>query len=178
MADNLFTFLGIFCTFMALFFGAYNFFRFENFDQVRVDNFLQKNGANNKAFVIGHRGSMLEAPENTLAAFRHAAESGADAVEFDVDFSKDGHAIVIHDATVDRTTDSSGRVCDYTLEEIRKLNALGDVFKNRYCEVQLFNIKKQQKFYSLPKRYNKIRCFEQRPFIHQELVGEGGEGTH
>ncbi|CAB3995962.1 glycerophosphodiester phosphodiesterase 1-like [Paramuricea clavata] len=99
----------------------------QDFDQVRVDKFFQKNGANTKAFVIGHRGSTMEAPENTLAAFRHAAENGADAVEFDVDFTKDGHAIVIHDATVDRTTNGTGGVCDYTLQEIRKLNALGDI---------------------------------------------------
>ena len=134
LAANLSTFLGILCALSAILYGAYHFARFEDFDHSRVDRFLQKKGAKNKAFVIGHRGSMLEAPENTLAGFRHAAENGADAVEFDVDFTKDGHAIVIHDATVDRTTDGTGRVCDFTFDEIRKLNALGDLIdiKNRY----------------------------------------------
>jgi glycerophosphoryl diester phosphodiesterase len=139
MADALLTFVGIFCTFFALFYGTCYFVRFETFDQVRVNNFFAKNGKNNPVFVVGHRGSTLEAPENTLDAFRHAAESGADAVEFDVDFSKDGHAIIIHDATVDRTTNSTGRVCDYTLAEIRKLNALGDIFKNRFSEKYTFS---------------------------------------
>ena len=132
MADTLLTFLGIFCTLFAFFYGTFHFLRFEKFDQIRVNNFLRKNAANNHAFVVGHRGSTLEAPENTLVAFHHAAENGADAVEFDVDFTKDGHAIIIHDATVDRTTNSTGSVCEHTLQEIRKLNALGDVFKNRY----------------------------------------------
>ena len=124
------TFVGIFCTFSAIIYGAYHFIRFENFDPVRVHKFLQTNKPNEKGFVIGHRGTTLEGPENTLVAFRHAAESGADGVEFDVDFTKDGHAIIMHDATVDRTTDGTGHVCDYTLEEIRKLNAAGG-FKNR-----------------------------------------------
>ena len=134
VTSNLSTFHGIFCTLSAILYGAYHFACCEEFDQKKVDRFLQKNGAKNGPFVIGHRGSMLEAPENTLAGFRHAAENGADAVEFDVDFTKDGHAVVIHDATVDRTTNGSGRVSDFTLEDIRKLNALGDVtdIKNRY----------------------------------------------
>ena len=133
MADSLLTFFGIFFTLLAIFYGAYHFLRFRDFDTVRVNKFLQKDGAKNKAFVIGHRGAMLEAPENTLDGFRHAAESGADAVEFDVDFTKDGHAIVIHDETVDRTTNGTGKICEITLEEIRKLNALGDIsdVKNR-----------------------------------------------
>ena len=128
-----------FCTLFAFFYATFHFLRFEKFDQIRVNKFLRKNAANNHAFVVGHRGSTLEAPENTLVAFHHAAESGADAVEFDVDFTKDGHAIIIHDATVDRTTNSIGRVCEHTLQEIRNLNALGDVFKNSekytFCQV-------------------------------------------
>ncbi|XP_028395219.1 glycerophosphodiester phosphodiesterase 1-like [Dendronephthya gigantea] len=130
MAEVFLTFFGIFCTLSAIIYGAYILLRFENFDPVRVHKFLQTNRPNKKEFVVGHRGTTLEGPENTLVAFRHAAESGADGVEFDVDFTKDGHAIIIHDATVDRTTDGTGYVSDYTLEEIKKLNAAGD-FKNR-----------------------------------------------
>lgn len=73
--------------------------------------------------VIAHRGSSAYAPENTLAAFTLAAEQEADAIELDVDFTRDGHVIVMHDATIDRTTDGHGRVADLTLDEIRRVDA-------------------------------------------------------
>ncbi len=73
--------------------------------------------------VIAHRGSSAQAPENTLAAFNLAAEQEADAIELDVDLTRDGHVVVMHDATIDRTTDGHGRVNDLTLEEIRRVNA-------------------------------------------------------
>ncbi len=75
--------------------------------------------------VIGHRGARSLAPENTLAAIRAAKTCGADYAEVDVRLSKDGSLVVIHDETVDRTTDRSGRVEDMTLEEIRRLDAGG-----------------------------------------------------
>ena len=73
--------------------------------------------------LVAHRGGSAEAPENTLAAFKMANENGATGVEFDVDFTKDGKAVVIHDSTVDRTTDGSGLVSEFTFDEIRKLDA-------------------------------------------------------
>lgn len=73
--------------------------------------------------VIAHRGSSAYAPENTLAAFKLAAEQDADAIELDVDLTRDGHVVVMHDATIDRTTDGHGRVADLTLEDIRRVDA-------------------------------------------------------
>lgn len=73
--------------------------------------------------LIAHRGGPVYAPENTLAAFQNAIESGADFLEFDVQRTKDGVLVVIHDETVDRTTDGSGKVGDLTLEQIRALDA-------------------------------------------------------
>ncbi len=73
--------------------------------------------------VIAHRGSSAQAPENTLAAFRLAADQHADAIELDVDLTRDGQAIVMHDATIDRTTDGHGRVNDLTREELRRVDA-------------------------------------------------------
>ena len=73
--------------------------------------------------IIAHRGGSAEAPENTLAAFKMAKDNGAYGVEFDVDFTKDGKAVVIHDSTVDRTTNGKGLVGEFTFEEIRKLDA-------------------------------------------------------
>ncbi|MEK9164441.1 MAG: glycerophosphodiester phosphodiesterase family protein [Chloroflexota bacterium] len=73
--------------------------------------------------VIAHRGASAAAPENTLAAFTSAAALGADAVELDVKLSKDGVPIIMHDPTVDRTTDGRGRVADLTLAALKRLDA-------------------------------------------------------
>jgi glycerophosphoryl diester phosphodiesterase len=71
----------------------------------------------------GHRGAMSIAPENTLSSFAAAAEQGANELELDLRLSKDGAIVVIHDATVDRTTDGSGAVSELTLDELRTLDA-------------------------------------------------------
>ena len=73
--------------------------------------------------VIAHRGGAGLWPENTLFAFRNAIGIGADALEFDVHATSDGELVVIHDATVDRTTDGSGRVDEMTWEALRSLDA-------------------------------------------------------
>ena len=74
--------------------------------------------------LVAHRGGAKLAPENTLAAFRQAVEEwGADMLELDVRLTADGEVVVIHDATVDRTTDGSGAVADLTLEELKGLDA-------------------------------------------------------
>jgi len=73
--------------------------------------------------VIGHRGAAGLEPENTLRSIRRAIEIGVDRVEIDVRVTKDGRLVVIHDETVDRTTNGHGYVRDMTFEEIRKLDA-------------------------------------------------------
>ena len=82
--------------------------------------------------VVAHRGFRTRAPENTLAAFEAAVEAGATMVEFDVTRTRDGIPVVIHDDTVDRTTDGTGRVADLTLAEIRALDA-GSRFDARFA---------------------------------------------
>jgi glycerophosphoryl diester phosphodiesterase len=82
--------------------------------------------------VIAHRGASSYAPENTMAAFRLAKEQGADAIEFDVKLTGDGQVIVLHDQTLDRTTDGHGPVDDCSMREIRKLDA-GLRFGSRYA---------------------------------------------
>ena len=76
-----------------------------------------------RPLVIAHRGGAGQWPENTLHAFRNAIESGADALEFDVHATSDGKLVVIHDATVDRTTDGSGRVDGMTWAALQELDA-------------------------------------------------------
>lgn len=75
--------------------------------------------------VWAHRGSSASAPENTMPAFRRAIEAGADGIEFDVQLSSDGHAVVIHDETLTRTTNGVGWVKDYRLAELLTLDASG-----------------------------------------------------
>ena len=73
--------------------------------------------------VIAHRGFSGRAPENTLLAIREAIAIGAEMVEIDVTMTADGHVILLHDETLDRTTSGTGPPTDHTLEEIRELDA-------------------------------------------------------
>jgi glycerophosphoryl diester phosphodiesterase len=72
---------------------------------------------------FAHRGASHEAPANTLAAFTRAAELGADGIELDVQLSRDGKVVVIHNLLVDATTDGKGRVRDKTLAQLKELDA-------------------------------------------------------
>ena len=72
--------------------------------------------------VWAHRGASGYAPENTLDAFRKAIEMGADGIELDVQLTKDGTVVVIHDEVIERVSDGSGLVQDYTYEELKKFN--------------------------------------------------------
>lgn len=71
----------------------------------------------------GHRGNPAEFPENTLSSFRSALDLGVDLIECDVHLSSEGELVVIHDHSLDRTTDGTGLVRDHTLEELRGLDA-------------------------------------------------------
>lgn len=74
-------------------------------------------------WVIAHRGASGHAPENTLAAFRRAVELGAPFIETDLHLSRDARFVVIHDSALQRTTNGRGLVRDFTLAELRKLDA-------------------------------------------------------
>jgi len=76
-----------------------------------------------KPYIFGHRGSPLDSPENTLASFERALQVGADGVEVDVHRTRDGSLVVIHDPTLERTTNGAGRVEDKTLAELKELDA-------------------------------------------------------
>jgi len=73
--------------------------------------------------VIAHRGDVAYAPENTLSAFKQAADKGMDAVEFDVKLTADGQVIVLHDQTVDRTTNGTGNASKLPLAALQELDA-------------------------------------------------------
>jgi glycerophosphoryl diester phosphodiesterase len=74
-------------------------------------------------WIIAHRGASGHAPENTLAAFERAVYLGASFIEADLHLTRDAHFVAIHDATLDRTTNGTGAVHDFTLAELRKLDA-------------------------------------------------------
>jgi glycerophosphoryl diester phosphodiesterase len=82
--------------------------------------------------ILAHRGDLAHAPENTLPSFSQAVQKGADGVELDAKLTFDGHLIVMHDATVGRTTNGNGKVASFSLEEIRKLDA-GAWFSEKFA---------------------------------------------
>jgi glycerophosphoryl diester phosphodiesterase len=81
--------------------------------------------------IIAHRGSSADRPENTLAAIRRAIEARATAAEVDVRTTRDGHLVLLHDATLDRTTNGAGLLREKTLAQVRELDA-GSWFRPEY----------------------------------------------
>ncbi len=73
--------------------------------------------------IFAHRGYSGKYPENTMTAFQKASETAVDGIELDIQMTKDGELVIIHDEKVDRTTNGKGFVCDFTFEELEKLNA-------------------------------------------------------
>jgi len=86
--------------------------------------------------VIGHRGAMGCAPENTFPSFEFGVLHGADILELDIHLSRDGEVVVIHDATLDRTTNGHGYVRDHTLSELKRLDA-GASFGDAYAGARI-----------------------------------------
>ena len=89
-----------------------------------------------RPLILAHRGASAHAPENTLAAYELALVQGAHGVELDAKLSADGEVVVIHDATVDRTTDGKGRVSQLTLAALRELDA-GSFFSEKFKSILL-----------------------------------------
>lgn len=84
---------------------------------------IKPGGEAGQLWRIGHRGACGYAPENTLASIRKALEMGVHGFEFDIQMSRDGHPVVIHDDTLERTTNGLGLVLDHTLEQLQQLEA-------------------------------------------------------
>jgi glycerophosphoryl diester phosphodiesterase len=86
-----------------------------------------------KTKILAHRGASAYAPENTMEAFRLGIELGADGIELDVHLTKDGEVAVFHDFTLARMTGKPGRVCDFTMAELKRLDfpipTLGEVYE-------------------------------------------------
>ena len=102
--------------------------------------------------IIGHRGVPHIAPENTMASFRKAAELGAEGLETDVHKTKDGKLVLIHDEKLDRTTDGTGLVGDYTLAGLERLSA-GARFSPGYAKERIPTLEEFLAFASEKKLY-------------------------
>lgn len=108
---------------------------------------------------IGHRGACGFAPENTLISFEIAKKCGASMIEFDVKFTKDRKLIIMHDSKVDRTTNGTGRVLDYTLAEIKKLDA-GSWFDASFAGTKIPTLKET---FDTLKKFNLAANIEIKP---------------
>ena len=104
---------------------------------------------------FAHRGFKGKYPENTMLAFNKAIEAGADGIEFDVHLSKDGEIVIIHDETLERTTDGSGLVGEKTLAQLKKLNASKD-----YTDYQVQRILTLREYFDFAKDYDIITNIE------------------
>lgn len=126
--------------------------------------------------VIAHRGDHVHVPENTLAAFQQAIAAGADYVEVDLRTSKDGHLVIMHDATVDRMTNGKGEINDLTYREIKKLIIKGKNGDQRVYHVPDFksvlktckghiNIYLDFKDANVQKTYDLIKKFDMQDHV-------------
>lgn len=100
-----------------------------------MPNSFASNPIRQRIFITAHRGAHEEAPENSLASIRTAIEIGCDYVELDVRKTKDGKLVLMHDSTVDRTTDGKGKVDQLTFDEIRALKFDGKTAEKHPDEV-------------------------------------------
>jgi len=100
-----------------------------------MNNMLKENSFT-PPWIVAHRGFKKKYPENTLVAFQAAMDAGVPMIELDVALSRDRKLIVIHDATLDRTTNGHGSVHEFTLEELKQLDA-GSWFHSDFAEQRL-----------------------------------------
>ncbi|MDR0886249.1 MAG: glycerophosphodiester phosphodiesterase [Clostridiales Family XIII bacterium] len=104
-------------------------------------NLYERHSSNGKCArrrteVWAHRGASGYAPENTLPAFQLAMEMGADGIELDVQLTKDGEIVVLHDERIDRTSNGKGNVSDFTLAELKKFN-FNKYYPEQFGDVQI-----------------------------------------
>jgi glycerophosphoryl diester phosphodiesterase len=109
--------------------------------------------------VIAHRGASGHAPENTLAAFRKAVSLGAPFIETDLQLSRDARFVAIHDATVDRTTGGSGAVHNFTLAELRQLDA-GSWFGSEFTGERIPTL---EEIFAFSKKHDVVFYLELKP---------------
>ena len=96
----------------------------------RVDTLLQymhDGGKSKHVMIFAHRGNWRNSAENSIQAFQDCINEGLDGIEVDLQMTKDSVLVIMHDETLDRTTTGSGKVSDYTIDELRKLRLLNPI---------------------------------------------------
>ncbi len=119
----------------------------------------------NTAWIIGHRGYHAKYPENTLIAFQAAIEAGVTMIELDVMLSHDRKLVVIHDATLDRTTNGKGSVADLPLAELKQLDA-GSWFDAQFADQQI------------PELSEVLDLVNGRAYVNIEIKSDAYESLH
>lgn len=120
---------------------------------------------------VAHRGASNYAPENTLSSFQKALELGADFLECDIHLSKDGELIIIHDDKVDRTTNGSGYVKNFTLAELKKLDA-GGKFHSSFAGEKIITLNELlDEFYGETGLLIEIKKPSMYPGIEEKVAG-------
>lgn len=124
-----------------------------------------------KDFIVcGHRGYMARYPENSMLSFEKALEMDVDTIEMDLHYTKDGEIVVIHDDTIDRTTEGKGRVSDYTFEELQAYPLLfpnGALSDERIISFETY----LERFYkeSFDQYVVEVKCQEREVELFQEV---------
>lgn len=118
--------------------------------------------------ILAHRGASAYAPENTLAAFYKAVELGANGLELDLRAARDGEIVVIHDATVDRTTNGTGPVADYTWDELQRLDA-GSWFSDAYAGERMITFREFLHYFGRKPLFFAVELKERG--LEREVIG-------
>ena len=114
--------------------------------------------------LFGHRGAAGEAPENTMTGYEFAYAHGVRCLELDVHLTRDGDLAVIHDETLDRTTDGKGHVGGYTMGELKDFHA-GALFAERYPEARIPSLREVMEGYASKMSLFQVEIKTDRPFI-------------
>ncbi|PGM95027.1 glycerophosphodiester phosphodiesterase, partial [Bacillus cereus] len=101
------------------------------FQKINEHKYTKAINQSNHIKNIAHRGASAYAPEHTIAAYKLGQQMNGDYIEIDLQMTKDGHLVAMHDETLNRTTNGTGLVKEHTLEEIKQLNA-GSFFNEKY----------------------------------------------
>ncbi len=116
--------------------------------------------------IVAHRGLSSLYPENTLISFKKAVELGVDMIELDVHCTKDRELVVIHDSSINRTTDGKGKVNQLTLRELRKYSA-GRWFSEEFEEERIPTL---QEVFELVDKKTKLQIEIKQPGIEKSLI--------
>lgn len=122
--------------------------------------------------IFAHRGYSGKYPENTMIAFKKALECGVDGIELDIQLTKDGEVVIIHDETIDRTTTGKGFVIDYTYEELEKFDA-----SFKFKDLGFNKIPTLREYFQLVKDYDIVTNVELKTGINEYLGIEKRYGS-